>query len=102
MQRERIHVWVLTLRSLHGAHKSNQIRAPAKNHPPYSKRAVASEPYGDRGRDSLILEIPRGMQTGPLSSRCCGRWNGAHQWLEELMGLTEHKPFHTAGVAECA
>lgn len=28
LQRDRIHVWVLTLRSLHGAHKSDQIRTP--------------------------------------------------------------------------
>lgn len=61
----------------------------------------ASEPYGDRRRDSLIPEIPRGMQPGLLSSSHCGRWIGAHQWLAERISLPEHKLFHT-GAVECA
>lgn len=42
------------------------------------------------------------MQPGPLSSSHCGRWIGAHQWLAELISLTEPKLFHTAGVVKCA
>lgn len=50
-------------------------------------KAGASETYGDRRRDSLIPEIPRGMQPGLLSSSHCGRWIGAHQWLAELISV---------------
>lgn len=43
----RTHVWVLTLRLLHGARKSNQIRTAARNHAP-SKKSEPREPRGDR------------------------------------------------------
>lgn len=70
-----------------------------------SAKARASEPYRDRRRDSLISEIPRGMQPGLLSFSRCGRWIGAHQWLTELISLAELETVpHYWGcwVVECA
>ncbi|CAB1444816.1 unnamed protein product [Pleuronectes platessa] len=63
-------------------------------------KAGAPEPHGDTGRDSLIPEIPCGMQPGPISSSHCGRWIRAHQWLAETISLTELKPFLSTGVRD--
>lgn len=95
--RERIHVWVLTLWSLHGARKSNQIRTIARilDH---SKKLEPPSHTEIEGEIHWSQKIPSGMQPGLLSSSHCGRWMGAHQWLAELISLTEHKRFHTTGV----
>lgn len=81
---EKIFVWVLILWSLHGARILNQIWTQWPEIA-LTLKVRGSQPYLDRRRDSLIPEIPRGMQPGPVSSSRCGRWIGAHQWLAELI-----------------
>lgn len=92
-------IW--TLRLLHGARKSNQIRAVARNCA-YSQNSDPPSLVETERRDSLIPEIPSGMQPGLLSCSHCSRWIRAHQWLLELIILPEHKQFHNNGAAECA
>ena len=64
-------------------------------------KAGASEPYEDR-RDSVIPEIPSGMQAGPVSSSHCGHWIGAHQWPAQLINTNCSKLLEMLNVRESA
>lgn len=64
-------------------------------------KAGASEPCED-GRDSLIPEIPSGMQAGPVSSSHCGHWIRAHQWLAQLINTNCSKLLEMLNVRESA
>lgn len=94
LQRQNSCLAFSTLRLLHGARKSNQIRTAARSRvaPPPLPRAPSPDTrslspaslYADRRRlDSLI---PRNPPVAPLSSSHCG-WTAAHQRLRERISL---------------
>lgn len=91
IRRGRIHVWVLTLRSLHGARKSNQIRVVATYH----------------ARFKIEGEIHWSQKSPVACSRRGRGWMEAHQRLAELIILTElqtvpHCWLGLLNVRECA
>lgn len=86
LQRQNSCLAFSTLRLLHGARKSNQIRTAARSRiaPPDTRSLSPASLYADRRR--LDLLIPRNPPVAPLSSSHCG-WTAAHQRLREGISL---------------